>query len=229
MTTKHNLSNAAELFAGAGHHNAVFGVNKRNGVPVMPSFQLDLGAPVAADADGLAASQDGTGFSAGDTLTQAATALDLARNVTITSSADDSGITFTVTGTDHYGQAVVEVVTGANAGSAASTKTFKTVTSIAVSGASAGNVQAGWGDVLGLPYRLVGVCDVLSFYADDTEESAAATFAAGDATTATGTTNDVRGTVAPDTSPDGSVNFVLNLMLHGATAAQVGGVAQYAG
>jgi VCBS repeat-containing protein len=65
------------------------------------------------------------------------------RVVTILSAGDDSGDTFTVTGTDVNGDAQTEAITGANAGTATGTKYFKTVTQIAASGASAGNVSAG--------------------------------------------------------------------------------------
>ena len=65
------------------------------------------------------------------------------RIVTILSAGDDSGDTFTVTGTDVNGDAQTEDITGANAGTATGAKYFKTVTQIAASGASAGNVSAG--------------------------------------------------------------------------------------
>jgi VCBS repeat-containing protein len=65
------------------------------------------------------------------------------RVVTILSAGDDSGDTFTVTGTDVNGDAQTEAITGANAGTATGAKYFKTVTQIAASGASAGNVSAG--------------------------------------------------------------------------------------
>lgn len=68
-------------------------------------------------------------------------------SVLITSAANDSGITFTVTGTA-YGPnggpfSVVETVTGSNASVVATRNVFKTVTQIAVSGATAGNVSVG--------------------------------------------------------------------------------------
>ena len=63
--------------------------------------------------------------------------------VTILSAGDDSGITFTVVGTDAVGDALTEVVTGADASTATSSGYFNTVASITTSGASAGNVSAG--------------------------------------------------------------------------------------
>jgi len=66
-----------------------------------------------------------------------------ARTVTITSAGDDSGISFTVVGTDVNGDAQTETVTGANAGAATSSNFFLTITSITAVGDPAGNVQAG--------------------------------------------------------------------------------------
>ena len=65
------------------------------------------------------------------------------RIVTLLSAGDDSGDTFTVTGTDVNGDAQTEEITGANAGTATGSKYFKTVTQISTDGASAGNVSAG--------------------------------------------------------------------------------------
>ena len=63
--------------------------------------------------------------------------------ITITSAADDSGITFTVVGTNAVGDALTEVVTGADTTVASSSGYFNTVTSITTSAATAGAVTAG--------------------------------------------------------------------------------------
>ena len=67
-------------------------------------------------------------------------------HVYITSTGNDSGITFTVTGTSWNANgifAVVETVTGANTGIVATLSKFATVTQVAASGAAAGNVSVG--------------------------------------------------------------------------------------
>jgi len=74
----------------------------------------------------------------------------MAQKVSIVSGGNDSGITFTVTGTNADGQPQTEVVTGANAGTATSTKYFSTVSSVTQSGAVAttlviGTLQANGG------------------------------------------------------------------------------------
>jgi hypothetical protein len=63
--------------------------------------------------------------------------------VLIHSAGNDSGITFTVTGTDKDANALSETVTGKNVGDAITVHRFKTVTQIATSAAAAGNVTAG--------------------------------------------------------------------------------------
>tara|TARA_R100000988_G_C3961006_1_gene146177 strand:- start:278 stop:901 length:624 start_codon:yes stop_codon:yes gene_type:complete len=70
---------------------------------------------------------------------------DCPRNITILSAGDDSGISFTVVGTDESGDAASESVTGANAGTATGTQFFATITSITAVGDPAGNVSAGSG------------------------------------------------------------------------------------
>ena len=63
-----------------------------------------------------------------------AVTFDEPRNVTITSAGNDSGISFTVTGTDVDGTAQTESITGANADIATGSSTFVTVTAIAAVG-----------------------------------------------------------------------------------------------
>jgi VCBS repeat-containing protein len=65
------------------------------------------------------------------------------QHVTIWNAGDDTGDTFTVTGTDRYDNAMTEDITGANASTAAGTKNFKRVDIISSSGASTGDVEAG--------------------------------------------------------------------------------------
>lgn len=67
----------------------------------------------------------------------------LAYAIGITSAGDESGRTFTITGTNADGAALVEAVTGANAGLALSTGYFRSISSIAVDAATAGAVIVG--------------------------------------------------------------------------------------
>ena len=64
--------------------------------------------------------------------------------ITLTSAGDDSARTATITGTDVLDNAQTEDLRMANAGVATSTKTFKTVTSIAIDGSgTAGTLEVG--------------------------------------------------------------------------------------
>jgi hypothetical protein len=98
------------------------------------------GISVAASISGAANLTIGGALASGGSVT-----MDCPRNVTILSAGDDSGITFTVTGTDESGTAITEVITGADTDTATGSSFFQTVTQIATSGSSAGNVSAGSG------------------------------------------------------------------------------------
>ena len=85
-----------------------------------------------------------------------------ARKIGITSDADDSGITFTITGTDVNGKALSEVVTGPSSTTVYSTNStaanFKSVTKIATSAATTGNITVGTAAVAADVYcRALGV------------------------------------------------------------------------
>ena len=78
--------------------------------------------------------------------------LDVARRVLFTSGGNDSGITFTLTGTDWAGSPIGETVTGANAGTAVSVLDYLTITSITTSGAVATTLTVGTNGVAGSPW-----------------------------------------------------------------------------
>ena len=108
-----------------------------------------FGAVDALDADGLSVAAtigSATTLTLGGALTSGGSYTsgdNIGQLVTILSAADDSGITFTVVGTNAVGDALTEVVTGADTATATSSGYFNTVASITTSGASAGNVSAG--------------------------------------------------------------------------------------
>jgi len=86
-------------------------------------------------------------------------ALDTARRVLITSAGNDSGITFTIAGTDVNGLPISEVVTGPNATTAQSALDYATVTSIKPSAAVATTVIVGTN---GVASRMVRMDDYAS-------------------------------------------------------------------
>lgn len=78
--------------------------------------------------------------------------MDMARRVIITSGGDDTGITFTLAGTDWAGNPIGEVVAGVSTAAASSVLDYLTVTSVLASGASAGALQVGTNGVAGSPW-----------------------------------------------------------------------------
>ena len=67
----------------------------------------------------------------------------LTETITITSSANNSGITFDITGTDGNGDAQTETVTGPDTETVSSVNKYATVTSIVASGSITTQIQAG--------------------------------------------------------------------------------------
>ncbi len=102
---------------------------------------------VAADADGICASQTPAGAGNltidGALASGGAVTLDSARQVLITTVSDESGKTLTIYGTDEVGTVISETVTGPNATTGTSTYMYKTVTRVAVSAAFTGAVTVG--------------------------------------------------------------------------------------
>jgi len=65
------------------------------------------------------------------------------RYIIIYSDGDDSGVTFTITGTDFRGHEQYDTVTGPNTTATRSALKFKTVTNVRISGAGTGNIEVG--------------------------------------------------------------------------------------
>jgi hypothetical protein len=99
------------------------------------------GAGATFSINNIATAQDPAG--AGNlTLVSSPVSFAQPRYVYITSAADDTAFTFTITGLDKNGRPLTEAVTGANAKARVTTQQFPVVSNIAVSG-NAGSVQVG--------------------------------------------------------------------------------------
>ena len=139
----------------------------------------------AIDADGIsnaAAVGNNANLVLGGALTSGgAVTFDEPRNITILSAGDDSGISFTVTGTDETATAVTESITGANAGTATGSTFFTTISQIAAVGNPAGNVSAGSGVSIAAPiFR--GRMRLRGLYAVNTGTAGTITFREGSGT-----------------------------------------------
>lgn len=122
----------------------------------MRAIAQTVGPLAAASANNIALSQTPGGAGPitlnGSTVSGGIATLDNPRQVIVTSAGNDSGITFTITGTNWSGNTWSEIVPGANAGVASSVLDYATVTKIAASGATASTITVGTSGVAGSPW-----------------------------------------------------------------------------
>lgn len=114
-------------------------------------------AYAAASATNIATSQSpGAGAITlnGSTVTGGIAVLDAARRILLTSGTSDTGITFTVRGTNSAGNPLVETITG-GATTASTTQDFKTVSSVTHSGSVAGTLTIGTSGVGSSPWFMI--------------------------------------------------------------------------
>tara|TARA_R100000231_G_scaffold139352_1_gene120300 strand:+ start:839 stop:2725 length:1887 start_codon:yes stop_codon:yes gene_type:complete len=109
---------------------------------------------IANDRDGVCASQTPSGsgnltingaLASSGSVNFTTAASEQPRQVTFFGTGDESGKTFTITGTDFLGAAQTEEVTGPNNTTVSSTKYFNTITQIAVSAGTAAAIEVGSG------------------------------------------------------------------------------------
>ena len=195
----------------AGRNFANNGTASEPGVAMSPMFVYDV-VPVAFSATAVAAAQAVAGAGNltinGGSATGGVATFDVPRTITIVSTnAGDTTQTATVTGTDVYGLAMSELITFNGTTAVTGQKAFKTVTRVAISAALTGNGSVGSTDVFGFPFRANTRNYVLTAW--NGAFVTTGTFAAADATVATTTTNDVRGTYAVPDAADGSKRLTL--------------------
>lgn len=122
------------------------------GLPIIFSQTL-----AAASATNIAASQSpGAGAITlnGSAATGGVATLDTQRRVIVTSGGNDTGITFTVSGTNQSGAPISETIAGAS-GVAQTNLDFKTVTSVTHTGSVASTVTVGTNGVGSSPWQIV--------------------------------------------------------------------------
>lgn len=195
----------------AGRNFANNGTASEPGVAMSPMFVYDV-VPVAFSATAVAAAQAVAGAGNltinGASATGGVATFDVPRTITIVSTnAGDTSQTATVTGTDVYGLAMSELIAFNGTTAVTGQKAFKTVTRVAISAALTGNGSVGSTDVFGFPFRANTRNYVLTAW--NGAFVTTGTFAAADATVATTTTNDVRGTYAVPDAADGSKRLTL--------------------
>ena len=184
--------------------------------------------PLALNLLGIAAAQAVAG--AGNlTLTTAATGvtyatldgvanliLDVPRNVDIlSSSASDTATVMTIYGYDAYGQAMSEAITNNGTTRVAGKKAFKRIYRVAASGVAVGNISVGFGDIIGLPYRLLSKDYMIQSNFNATAVALSAVNAAVLTSPATTITGDVRGSIALPSAADGVKRLVAAMAIPG--------------
>lgn len=251
---QHQISNAEKIFYGDAYYpNYAKDFEGRRGIQIGANlWAVQFGAPDTADDDALIDAATSTELPDTETVTYTFATdggtspldgaitdgvLDVPRNITVDTSHSSSvvAMTVTVTGTDEYGAVVVEdiaVAAGGTSQSDAGLKAFKTVTSIAITAAAdaeANTLNVGFGDVLGLPFRIDNAGQVIATSVDGSVEDA--TIVVADTTDpATATDGDVRGTMDFTSATDGSAFFTALIARAEPTSkAAIFGVDQYSG
>lgn len=104
-------------------------------------------SPTVSSANAIATSQTPSGAGAvtldGALVTAGVATMGASQFITITSGSNISNRTFALVGTDFFGNALTETVTGPNNTTVASTKSFYTLTSATISGSAAGAITIG--------------------------------------------------------------------------------------
>jgi hypothetical protein len=141
--------------------------------------------------------------------------LDTPRCLSIDSAnAGDTTQTATFYGYDLYNQPMTFAITLNGTTEVYTTKAFKSVYRIAISAATAGNINAGFNDKLGLPVRVANTSYVVNVKWAAVLAADAGTFVAADLTSpATSTTTDVRGCYTPTSAADGSRRLIMTIAL----------------
>lgn len=189
--------------------------------------------PVALAANNICAAQAIAGPQAalinGALAANGVATLDVPRAVQVdSSSAADTTQTVLVSGTDTYGQKMSELIALNGTTNVLGAKAFKTITSVTISAAMAGNFTLGTTDVFGLPLRVSDAGYLARVGWAGALAGDAGTFVAADATPATTGTGDVRGTYVPSSAANGARRLVVGILLPalavGPNATRVGAV-----
>jgi hypothetical protein len=189
----------------------------------------EFGAVVTATTTGICVTATGVAnggalSATGSLVSGGVATFDVPRTVNLTSTGNNSGFSFTVSGTDAYGQTQTETITGPNNNTVAGVKAFKTVTGIVAATTLVGTVSAGTTDVFGLPWHLNDKGKVIA--ATVNGAAVTPTLVAGFTATgtSTATTADVRGTITSTTS-DSSKRFTVAYIVNPTSKATLYGAA----
>jgi hypothetical protein len=176
---------------------------------------IDLGSPAAGTATGVCLAQavaSAKNLTLNGALVTSSIAYlpDVQRTLQfVSANAGDTTQTVTITGFDKFNAKVTETVTLNGTTIVTSKKALATVTNLAISAATAGNISVGASNILGLPIAIYKSAVQVLKESQDGAVATAGTFVNADLSTATATTGDVRGTYLPNATPDGSKGFAI--------------------
>lgn len=169
---------------------------------------VEIPAPVTADADGIL---DGASIATALDTTVFADAYNdevmakFGRNVVVAASGAATS-KVTVHGYDYLGQPMQEELTLNGTSAVLSSKCFRHVTRIEAGVTAATTIDVGWGNKLGLPYKLL---KSEAEFVSGVAASDAGTFVAGNTTTPSKTSAEPRGTYTPHANnvPNGTRDY----------------------
>ena len=185
MPTRHTVSHVDELYRGNAFE-AGYSSDGRRGIEMSNLKYTKLGALAAADEDFFLSSwvlgssdtsadmnwvplATGAGASSASptvwTIAVASQGI-AGRNITITSSGNDSGLKFNITGRDIYNNTMVESITGGNDAVASGVKAFAYVDTFTCTEVTVSMISVGIGNKVGLPFALATVADFVGLNID---------------------------------------------------------------
>lgn len=142
--------------------------------------------------------------------------LDTPRSVTITAAGANTA-TYLVTGYDQYGQRMSQTLAAPSTSTVSTTKMFKSVISVTNANATAGTngLTVGFGDSIGLPFRLtdVGYTVSLAWNGATVTINSTNVKVADQTSPATTSTTDVRGYVPLTSASDGTKRLVMTISI----------------
>lgn len=217
MTARHTITRADEVYVGDVVKNG-YAIQGRAGIKLDVLKYVDLGAPVTAVTNGVVSAAASV-TNATVTLTTgnlALTTLDAPRNLTYVGGATTVTQVVTALGTDVYGDAMTESVTMNGTTAVVGAKAFSGVSSVVIAPGT-GTVDVGFGNKLGLPFRVSSNAQIVGglLYVDNVVNTTAVVVT-GLATTVVSTAGagDVRGTVVSTGSlPNGTRRYTLTVNL----------------
>lgn len=214
MTARHTISRADEIYAGNVSYSP-YSPDGRAGIKLDTLKFIDLGVPVTADTNGIGATvtvytNSTVTLTAGSLLL---TSLDVPRNLTMVGDAATVTQTALVTGTDEYGETMTELFTLNGTTAVSGLKAFSGVSQVVINSGNAGAVDVGFGDKLGLPFRINSAIQMVPVgLLVDNIINTTAVFVTGLATTVTSTagSGDIRGTATSTGSlPNNSRRYTM--------------------